>query len=123
MIMHAGEILRRRGLLSEQQLADSRASELGDVIQAAVAKGFLKERDALTALAEEVGLEFVDLRETEVDMAALEGFPQRLIYRQSLFPIRFQNGSIVVATAIPEPSAATAASVALATLAVRRRRR
>ena len=118
MIMHAGEILRRRGLLSDEQLADSRNGEAGDIVQSAVEKGFVDEREALEALAEEVGLEFVDLRETEVDLAALEGFPQRLIYRQSLFPIRFQNGSIVVATPDPldlypldEASAATGKNI------------
>jgi general secretion pathway protein E/type IV pilus assembly protein PilB len=118
MIMHAGEILRRRGLLSDEQLADSRNGDAGDVVQSAVEKGFVDERVALEALAEEAGLEFVDLRETEVDLSALEGFPQRLIYRQSLFPIRIQNGSIVVATPDPldlypldEASAATGKSI------------
>jgi len=118
MIMHAGEILRRRGLLSDQQLADSRNGDVGDIVQTAVEKGFVDERKALEALAEEAGLEFVDLRETEVDLAALEGFPQRLIYRQSLFPLRFQNGSVVVATPDPldlypldEASAATGMSI------------
>ncbi|MEO1617063.1 MAG: ATPase, T2SS/T4P/T4SS family [Planctomycetota bacterium] len=118
MIMHAGEILKRRGLLSEQQLADSREVDAPDVIAAAVEKGFLGEREALEALAAEVGLEFVDLRETELDTAALEGFPQRLIYRQSLFPLRFEDGSIVVATADPldlypldEAAAATGKSI------------
>lgn len=118
MIMHAGEILRRRGLLSEEQLADSRALDGGDVVQAAVDKGFVDEREALEALAEEVGLDFIDLREAEVDLSALEGFPQRLIYRQSLFPIRFENGSIVVATPDPldlypldEASAATGKNI------------
>ncbi|KAA5543121.1 type II/IV secretion system protein [Roseiconus nitratireducens] len=118
MIMHAGEILRRRGLLSDQQLADSRETDSSSVVQAAIEKGFIDEREALEALAEEVGLEFVDLRETEVDLAALEGFPQRLIYRQSLFPIRFQDGSIVVATPDPldlypldEASAATGKNI------------
>ena len=72
----------------------------------------------LQALAEEVGLEYVDLRETDVDLAALEGFPQKLIYRQSLFPIGFQGDSIVVATSDPldlypldEASAATGKNI------------
>ena len=114
MIMHAGEILRRRGLLSDEQLEQSQSSDAPSVIQAAVALGFVKESDALMALAEEIGLDYVDLRETDVDISALEGFPQKLIYRQSLFPIRAENGSIVVATADPldqypldEASAAT----------------
>ena len=114
MIMHAGEILRRRGLLSDEQLEQSQSSDAPNVIQAAVTLGFVEESDALRALAEEIGLDYVDLREIDVDISALDGFPQKLIYRQSLFPIRAENGSIVVATADPldqypldEASAAT----------------
>jgi len=114
MIMHAGEILKRRGLLSDEQLTQSRNTDAASVVQAAVTLGYVAERDALQALAEEVGLDYVDLRETDVDLEALVGFPQKLIYRQSLFPIGFKDGSIVVATSDPldlypldEASAAT----------------
>ena len=65
-----------------------------------------------------MGLEYVDLRETDIDLEALEGFPQKLIYRQSLFPIRFEHDSIVVATSDPldlypldEASAATGKNI------------
>ncbi|HBV64615.1 MAG TPA: general secretion pathway protein GspE [Rhodopirellula sp.] len=118
MIMHAGEILKRRGLISEEQLAQSRSSDSNSVVQAAITLGYVEEADALKALAEEVGLEYVDLRETEIDPAALEGFPQKLIYRQSLFPLRFEDDSIVVATSDPldlypldEASAATGKNI------------
>ena len=116
--MHAGEILKRRGLISEEQLAQSRSSDSNSVVQAAISLGYVEESDALKALAEEVGLEYVDLRETEIDPAALEGFPQKLIYRQSLFPLRFEQDSIVVATSDPldlypldEASAATGRNI------------
>ena len=118
MIMHAGEILKRRGLLTDEQLSNSRSTESPSVVQAAIELGYVSERDALEALAEEVGLEFMDLRDVEVELEALDGFPQKLIYRQSLFPIRAQNGSIVVATADPldlypldEASAATGKNI------------
>ena len=118
MIMHAGEILKRRGLISEEQLAQSRTSDSNSVVQAAITLGYVEEADALKALAEEVGLEYVDLRETEIDPAALAGFPQKLIYRQSLFPLRFEDDSIVVATSDPldlypldEASAATGKNI------------
>ncbi len=118
MIMHAGEILRRRGLLSDQQLQQSRNTDSASVVQAAIELGYVDERTALRALAEEVGLNYVDLRETEIDLSALEGFPQKLIYRQSLFPIGFEDQSIVVATSDPldlypldEASAATGRSI------------
>ena len=69
-------------------------------------------------MAEEVGLDYVDLREIDVNLAALEGFPQKLIYRQSLFPIGFDGESIIVATSDPldlypldEASAATSRNI------------
>ncbi len=118
MIMHAGEILKRRGLLSDEQLEQSRSSDATSVVQAAITLGYVQERDALQALADEVGLNYVDLRETDIDLTALEGFPQKLIYRQSLFPIGFQDDSIVVATSDPldlypldEASAATGRNI------------
>ena len=118
MIMRAGEILKRRGLISEEQLQKSRAADSPSVVQAAVDLGYVKESEALQILAEEVGLDYVDLRSIDVELEALEGFPQRLIYRQSLFPIRAENGSIVVATADPldlypldEASAATGKNI------------
>ncbi|MDB4339113.1 ATPase, T2SS/T4P/T4SS family [Rubripirellula sp.] len=118
MIMHAGEVLERRGLLSEDQLTQSRDHGSGGVIEAAIELGFIEEREALQALADEVGLEYVDLRETDVDLKALDGFPQKLIYRQSLFPIGFDGDSIIVATSDPldlypldEASAATSRNI------------
>jgi general secretion pathway protein E/type IV pilus assembly protein PilB len=118
MIMHAGEILKRRGLLSDEQLQQSRSSDASSVVQAAISLGYVQEREALQALAEEVGLEYVDLRIADIDLAALEGFPQKLIYRQSLFPIGFDGDSIVVATSDPldlypldEASAATGKNI------------
>ena len=118
MIMHAGEILKRRGLLSDEQLTKSRNHDVSGVVQAAISLGFVEERQALQALAEEVGLDYVDLRETDVDLKALDGFPQKLIYRQSLFPIGFDGDSIVVATSDPldlypldEASAATSRNI------------
>ncbi len=101
MIMHAGEILIRRGLLTDEQLRQSLLDDGGGVIQSAVNLGYVNEVDALKALAEESGLDYVDLREYEVDLTALQGFPQKLIYRHSLFPIGRENGSIIVATADP----------------------
>ena len=118
MIMHAGEILKRRGLLSDEQLTQSRAAGDSSVVQAAVTLGYIQEREALKAITEEVGLDYIDLREAEIDLAALVGFPQKLIYRQSLFPIRFEHESIVVATSDPfdlypldEASAATGKNI------------
>lgn len=101
MIMHAGEILQRRGLLTPQQLEQSRNGDPQSVVDNAVTLGYVSARDALSAIADEVGLEFRDLRTSEIDLSALEGFPQKLIYRHSMFPIGWDDGALLVATADP----------------------
>lgn len=118
--MEAGEILLHRGLLTLEQLEHSRVTG-GDgvrLLETAVDKGFVSEEAALRAIGDEVGLDFIDLTTSEVDLGLLKIFPQRLIHRQSLFPIQRMNGSLVVATSDPfdlypldEVSAATGLSV------------
>lgn len=113
-------MLKRRGLLNDTQLGQLRQAN-GDgasLIEKAVALGYVREDAALRALAEETGLEYVDLRDIEVDLSLLRGFPHKLIHRQSLFPLRRENGQLVVATSDPfdlypidEVSAATGLSV------------
>lgn len=118
--MEAGEILLRRGLLSAEQLDTARVGGMDGVrlLEAVVGRGFVTEEAALRAVGEEVGLDFIDLATAEVDLGLLKIFPQRLIHRQSLFPVKRSNGSLTVATSDPfdlypldEVSAATGLSV------------
>ena len=101
--MDAGEILLKQGLLDSDQLAELREKNAEGValVDAAVTLGFVSEEPALRALASESGLEFVDLREADVDLSLLEGFPTRLIHRELLFPLSRDNGTLVVATHNP----------------------
>ena len=87
--MDAGEILLNQELLDSDQLLQLREKDVEGValVDAAVTLGFVKEEEALRALASESGLEFVDLRDTEVDLSLLENFPTRLIHREMLFPL------------------------------------
>jgi type II secretion system protein E len=101
--MEAGEILMRRGLLNAQQLETARSSggEGSRLVELAVEKGYVAEEDALRAIGDEVGLDFIDLPQADIDLSLLKIFPHRLIHRQSLFPIQRTNGSLVVATSNP----------------------
>jgi general secretion pathway protein E/type IV pilus assembly protein PilB len=101
--MEAGEILLRRGLLDDLQLQRSRdhQSNGSSVVDVAVELGFVSEEAALRAIADEIGLEYVELSEADVDLSLLSNFPQRLIYRDALFPVRRENGSLIVATSDP----------------------
>jgi type II secretion system protein E len=121
--MEAGEILLRRGLIDQRQLATSRQQANGHsdgirLIETVVQMGFVTEEAALRAVGDEVGIDFIDLTSTDVDLSLLKNFPQRLIHRQTLFPIRRDSGQLLVATSNPfdlypldEVSAATGFSV------------
>jgi general secretion pathway protein E/type IV pilus assembly protein PilB len=121
--MEAGEILVRRGLMDRRQIEQTRAQANGHgdgqrFIEAAIGLGFVTEEAALKAVGEEVGVDFIDLADAEIDLTLLKTFPQKLIHRQSLFPVRRDHGQIVVATSNPfdlypldEVSAATGFSV------------
>ena len=98
--MELVDTLVKRGLISEMQLSQAE-SRGGDVLAQLVQVGAIEHQAALKAMAEEVGVDFVDLRETSVDLSLLETFPQKIIYRQILFPVSRNNGTIVVATADP----------------------
>ena len=101
--MEVGDILLRRGLLNPEQLARVRAApaEGRRADQVAVDLGLVREDAALRAVADAAGLDFVDLAETPVDLSLLADFPPRFIHRQSLFPVRRHNGTLVVATSDP----------------------
>lgn len=103
VMFEAGEILHKRGLLDGEQLAELRSQALGGgaLIRSAIGKGMLDEEQALRALGEELGMEYVDLRNVDVDLEVVKAFPQKLIYRHSLFPLSRVNGSLTLATSDP----------------------
>ena len=116
----AGEILMQRGLLNQEQLDELRAQSLGgrELFSAAIGRGLVEEEAALRAVGEVLGMEFVDLRNADVDLNVVKNFPQKLIYRHSLFPLSRNNGSLTLATSDPldvyaldEASAATGLSI------------
>lgn len=101
--MEVGEILLRKGLLNDRQLAELRQAQTDGLRldQLAVQKGLVSEEAVLRALAEEMGLQYIDLTETEIDLELLKRFPQRFIHREGLFPVCQRNGALVVATSDP----------------------
>jgi type II secretion system protein E len=101
--MDAGEILLRRGCLDQRQLQAAREHGGESLLDSVIEMGLVGEEEALRAIGDAVGLDFVDLTSIEEDGlgSILRDFPQKLIYRQSLFPISRNNGTIVVATSDP----------------------
>jgi hypothetical protein len=63
--------------------------------------GMLKEPDLVAALARQVGLEYIDLAEYQVDPNAVSLLPEQVARRYRALPIGFENSHIVVAMSDP----------------------
>ncbi len=99
-----GQILLEEGLISESQLHDAveeqrrHGRSIGRIL---VASGAIAERDLVTALATQIGMEFVDIADAEVDARAVTLVPDALCRRHALLPIRFEDGRLVVVMSDP----------------------
>ena len=59
-----------------------------------VEQGMVNEEDSLKALADALGLKFVDLQSVEIDRALLAKFPTSAVFRHSVLPISRTNGKV-----------------------------
>lgn len=103
--MHLLQILTRRGLLQESDLETVRTAHLAaankPIHEVLIERGFVKEEDILPILAEEVGMELVDVTKITVDPAILKAMPLKLVHRHTLMPLSRENGTLIVATGDP----------------------
>jgi general secretion pathway protein E len=97
--------LLEKGLLTEADLPrvnDARAAATGKPLhEVLIEKGFAKEEHVLSALADEFGMDLVDLTTLTIEPETLEAMPLKLVHRRTLMPISRQNGTLVVATGDP----------------------
>ena len=100
--MEFGKLLLQSGLVSQQQLELARTQAEGRrVDQVLVEMGALSEEQALQALADDLGMRYLDVKDFDVDRELLVQFPTTAIFRHSLFPLVRVNGFVDVATSDP----------------------
>jgi type II secretion system protein E len=100
--MEISEVLIRRGLLTPEQGEQVRKQANGHRFDKAVIEmGLLTEEQTLQAFADELGMQYVNLKDFEIDPELLNLFPTSTIYRHSLLPLRRENGRVEVATSDP----------------------
>jgi general secretion pathway protein E/type IV pilus assembly protein PilB len=103
--MQLAQQLAKKKLLSTEDLprvAEARAASPTEPLhKILIERGFAKEEHVLAALAEELGMELVDLTKVTVDPEVLRTMPLKLVHRRSLMPIGRENGTLTVATADP----------------------
>jgi type IV pilus assembly protein PilB len=99
-----GQILIELGYITPEQLESAleehrkTPKSLGRVL---IDLGMIKEADLVRALAEQVGLEFVDLNEFPIDATATVLLPEALSRRYRAIPIGERDGRLLVAMSDP----------------------
>jgi general secretion pathway protein E/type IV pilus assembly protein PilB len=103
--MRLAQHLVQKGLLAESELpriseaqAAAPTKPLHEIL---IDGGFAKEEHVLAELAQEFGMELVDLTTVTVDPDTLKSMPLKLVHRRTLMPLSRQNGTLVVATGDP----------------------
>ena len=99
-----GDILLEGGLVTRDQLTEAfdehqrLGRSLGRVL---VDRGVLTESQLVAALAQQIGLRFVDLTEFPVDGSAVARVPGAVCRRHIALPIAYEDGRLLVAMADP----------------------
>ncbi|MGH2693274.1 MAG: type IV-A pilus assembly ATPase PilB [Actinomycetota bacterium] len=99
------ELLLARGLITTEQLEEARfqsaerGRSLGRIL---IELGFVSEAGLVSVLAEQIGLEFIDLSEAPVDPSAVGLLPEQTARRHNCIPVGFEDdGRLVLAMADP----------------------
>jgi type IV pilus assembly protein PilB len=97
LLLSSGQVTRdeMRAALRESN-ATGRA--LGEILGEL---GLVTEEDLIRAMAIEIGLEFVDLNEFEIDVTAVELIPEAMARRHRVLAIGFRDGVPIVGMANP----------------------
>jgi type IV pilus assembly protein PilB len=103
-IKDLADVLLEEGLITGDQLKQATAEQerlgrtLGRVL---IDLGMVKETDLVAALARQVGLDYVDLGEHQVDPAAASLVSEQVARRYRAMPIGFEDSRLVVAMSDP----------------------
>jgi twitching motility protein PilT len=99
-----GDVLIEQGLVTNEQLTHAMQEEQRtgqSSWKILLQQGVLSERDLVGARAAQIGLEFVDVRQTQPQTEALALVPEEIARRQLALPVAAYEGVLVVAMAEP----------------------
>src|SRR3954469_18823179 len=99
-----GALLLQRGLLTREQLdaaLDEQTRSRKSLGRVLIDQGIVSENDLVATLAAQIGLEYVDLGEYDVDPTAVATINPALARRYQAVPVAWEDGKLVVAMADP----------------------
>lgn len=99
-----GSVLVDSGMVSDEDMDRARGiqAESGEALtEVLVDEGIVEEIELVRALARHIGVEFINLAESNIDPAAAALIPDTLARRYAVIPVAFEGESLVVAMVDP----------------------
>lgn len=99
-----GEILIERGCINEKQLEEAlkEAKQTGIRIGEAIVKlGFARSEDVLSALATQLNIPFVKLKNYKIDPTIIDYIPAKIVHHYKVLPLKQEKGVIHIAMSDP----------------------
>lgn len=99
-----GELLKEKGLINEARLQVALKHQqvtgqlLGDIL---IKLGFVSATDIAQTLAEQAGLEFIDILNYPLSAEGLQKIPKSMAQRFSFIPIEMRNGRLLIGITNP----------------------
>jgi type II secretory ATPase GspE/PulE/Tfp pilus assembly ATPase PilB-like protein len=104
MSRRLGKELVKKGLLSKKQLDEATeiSTKSHEPLSAVlIDQGLIKETDLLKIQAHQHGMDFVDLKETAVDEAAIKSVSAKLVSHYRIVPVKLESGVLTIAVSNP----------------------
>ena len=94
---HLGEILYRSGLVKKEALVKAIKKSKADnkrLGETLIEQGLINEEDLSRKIAEQFGLEYIDLDEQEIPQSAKKLIPEELMRKHLILPLGMDNGTM-----------------------------
>ena len=104
MALRLGDILVEKRIITPQELEEAlkehqdKKEFLGQTL---IRMGLVTERRMLQVLADQQGIAFVDLKNMEIDAAAIEKIPAKFAWHYKIMPVRLQGNILTIAVSNP----------------------
>lgn len=100
--MDIGQFFIDQRLATRQQVDEARRTPGGGRLdRQLIALGVITEEQSLKAFADDLGMQFVSVKDRQIDPELLAKFPTTAIFRHEILPLERENGHVNVATSDP----------------------
>jgi type II secretion system protein E len=99
-----GKLLLEKKIISEKQLEEALAEQknTGEFLGVTLVKlGFIDEGGLLPILSQQLGIDYIKLKEIKISAPAIQKIPAKFAFHYKLMPVRLEDDSLTIALSNP----------------------